>query len=100
MFRTLLICALALVAVNRVAIAIPNSPYSLSCTGGTSIKFESPHVWNTGNATIPIASKIEVFVVGQDKPVVTALTVALKPGETFITAGKAKPPYKCTARVL
>lgn len=85
MLRTLLICALALVAVNRVAVAIPNSPYSLSCTG---------------NATIPIASKIEVLVVGQDKPVVTALTVALKPGETFITAGKAKPPYKCTARVL
>jgi len=100
MMRTLLMCALALVAANRVGAPIPRSPYSLSCTGGTSIKFENPHVWNTGSATIPSASKIEVLVAGQDKPVVTALTVALKPGETFITAGRVKPPYKCTARVL
>jgi len=100
MFRTILIGALALVTANGVAIAIPSSSYFISCTGGASIKFENPHVWNTGTTTIPVASKIEVLVVGQDKPVVTALTVALKPGETFITAGRAKPPYKCTARVL
>ena len=100
MFRAILICALTLVVASNVVIGNPNSSYSISCTGGTSIKFENPHVWNTGSTTIPAASKIEVLVAGQDKPVVTALTVALKPGETFITAGRAKPPYKCTARVL
>ena len=100
MFRILQTCALSMVTAHSVAIANPNSSYSVSCTGGMSIKFENPHVWNTGSTTIPVASKIEVLVAGQDKPVITALSVALKPGETFITAGKAKPPYKCTARVL
>jgi hypothetical protein len=100
MFRILLMCALTLADVSSAATAIPVSSYSLSCTGGVSIKFENPHVWNTGSTIIPAASKIEVLVAGQDKPVVTALIVALKPGETFITGGKVKPPYKCTARVL
>ena len=100
MLRTVMFCAFALAAVSASAVATPASPYSLSCTSGGSVVFLNPHVWNTGGTIIPAGSNIEVIVAGSNKPVTTKMIVALKPGETFITGGTARPPYSCTAKVL